>query len=323
MKVYGDSLSKYLHLDIWSDEFIADIRTLRGATFCKLLDFIKNDDVEHDCNAIVLIVGTNNVAKDSLTIRDMRECSKLLVAVRELFPNTPIYMSAVLPRLDEYGELVKYFNTQLSKVCVKNNVTFFDLCGFFMNSPSLYGPDGLHFNKEGYITLAQALQVYIERQLCGTVPLRHAPKTMMPPITPQKSKKRKEDKRDLKQESNRIPNSAKQKTGQNVRRKKCRQSILITEVEDDGKHFFRRGWKKLPPVNTAPMPLLPLDRPWKNAAAAPRCCKTTVMGLPKPATPYVQARQEGKKQKKRRKRIRKKRKRLTKVMIYFAKYFLK
>ena len=86
--------------------------------------FIKNDDVEHDCNAIVLIVGTNNVAKDSLTMRDMRECSKLLVAVRELFPNTPIYMSAVLPPLDEFGELVKYFNTQLSKVCVRNNVTF-------------------------------------------------------------------------------------------------------------------------------------------------------------------------------------------------------
>ena len=323
MRVYGDSLCKYLHWDIWSEEFIADIRTLRGATFCKLLDFIKNDDVQHDCNAIVLIVGTNNVAKDSLTVRDMRECAKLLVTVRELFPNTPIYMSAVLPRIDEYGDLVKYFNTQLAEVCVKNSVTFFDLCGSFRNSPSLYGPDGLHFTKEGYITLAQALQVFIERQLCGTVPLRHAPKTMMPPIipVPQKSKKKKEGKIDLKQ-SSRIPNSAKQKPQQNVRRKKCRQSILITEVAADGKHFFRRGWKKLPPVSAAPMPLLPLHRPWQNAAAAPRC-KTTVMGLPKPPTPYVQARQEGKKRKKRRKRIRKKRKRLTKVMIYFAKCCLK
>ena len=119
-------------------------------------------------------------------------------------------------------------------------------------------------------------------------------------------------------ESKTVPNSATQKTREKVRRKKSRGSILITEVEDDGNHFFRRGWKRLSPVNTSPMPLLPLDRPWKNAVAAPRCCKTIVTGLPKPATPYMQARQEGKKWKKQRKWICKKCKRLPKVMIYFA-----
>ena len=159
-------------------------------------------------------------------------------------------MSTVLPRFDEFGELVKYFNTKLSKVCVRNNVTFFDLCGSFMNMPSLYGLDGLHFNHEGYFTLSQALQGYLERQFCGIVPLRHVPNTMMPPLTPQKSKNMNENKKDAKQECKTVPNSATQKTGEKVRMQISRGSILITEVEDDGNHFFRRGWKRLPPVNT-------------------------------------------------------------------------
>ena len=68
--------------------------------------------------------------------------------MRESFPNTPINMSAVLPCFSEYGELVKHFNTQLSKVCAKNKVTFFDICSSFVNLP--YSPDGLHFTHEGY-----------------------------------------------------------------------------------------------------------------------------------------------------------------------------
>ena len=66
-----------------------------------------------------------------------------------------------------------------------------------------------------------------------------------------------------------------------VRRQKSRRLILITEVKDDGNYFFRHGWEKLPPVHAPPMPLLPLERPWKNAAAAPRCTKKMlVTGLP-------------------------------------------
>ena len=86
----------------------------------------------------------------------------------------------------------------------------------------------------------------MEQQPCGIVPLRHVPNTMMPPVTPQKSKNRNENKKDPKQEGKTVPNSAKQKTGEKVRRQKSRVSILINKVEDDGNHFFRRGWKRLP-----------------------------------------------------------------------------
>ena len=85
---------------------------------------------------------------------------------------------------------------------------------------------------------------------------------MMQPVTRQKPKKGKGNKAETK--------PALQKTLylEEVRRQKSRRSILITEVEDDGSQVFRRGWEKLPPIHAPPMPLLPLERPWKNAAAA-------------------------------------------------------
>ncbi len=71
--------------------------------------------MDNEPDAVLLLVGTNNLANESLIVKDMKDCSTLLKLVNESFPSIPVYMCAVLPRLDSFNYLVKYFNTQMAK----------------------------------------------------------------------------------------------------------------------------------------------------------------------------------------------------------------
>ncbi len=264
------------------------------------------DIVESPPDAVLLLVGTNNMSRDSLVVRDMRECSALLRLVKATFPFVPVFMCAVLPRLDRFGQLVKYFNSQLAQTCRAHDITYFDVGSPFMNAPSLFGYDGLHFSAEGYEQLAQGLQLYLEGWVCPSAP--GVPPARLPPLTFTKKKSRKQAAQDDVVVAKSVRNHRHRKRHA---RHKAKKLILVTEVQKDGEHYSRRGWVPLPPISLPPTPLLPIKRHWLCHLKPTVTTKNTLKDLPKHATPYIKTKREGKRRKKRRKRIRKQRKKLN------------
>ena len=176
VRIYGDSILRNIHREMWSDDYIFDVRAKPGCNFRSLATYIKDDDeyIPMETMCIVIHVGTNNLPYERLLARDMRDLLYLINAVREKF-NLPVLVSAVLPRFDDYGELVRHFNVEIAKMCKKLNVAFFNIGGDFQ-SPNLFSDDGLHFSPKGKEEFGHQMTCMVTRS-CATFGGKHVPLT--------------------------------------------------------------------------------------------------------------------------------------------------
>jgi lysophospholipase L1-like esterase len=110
-------------------------------------------------NTIILTLGTNNLAGS--TDNEIIEGVAFLVQqIRYRQPSATIFLSAILPRRNMM-ERVLAINPKIREMAVANGCRFFDLSKQFMKgkvlNDSLFIPDGLHPNEQGYEVLGQSI----------------------------------------------------------------------------------------------------------------------------------------------------------------------
>ncbi|MCB9914014.1 MAG: hypothetical protein H6828_02560 [Planctomycetes bacterium] len=113
---------------------------------------------------VVLLVGTNNVGRD--TPRDIAAgVDALLRQLRRALPQGEVLLLGLLPRADAVDE-VRAVNALLADFAELPRVTWLDLAERFADAdgaprPELYDADLLHLSPAGYDALGEALSPYV------------------------------------------------------------------------------------------------------------------------------------------------------------------
>jgi len=151
---------------------LAGVRTviLRGAYIEDFTNGIVAGDIGiEDCDAILVHVGTNNIARDHNAHQVLGDMGSLIRAIRYKRADIHIVVSGIIPRLvdqDTTEQTVKAVNKLLAKVTRVTNVIFIRSFSPFCSGREqsglktwLFAKDGLHLSNRGSFVLHHLFKV--------------------------------------------------------------------------------------------------------------------------------------------------------------------
>ena len=146
------------------------LHILRGAYIEDFTAGVTSGDIGvKDYDAVLVHVGTNNIARDNCAPMVLGEMGKLLGAIRWQHAEAHIVVSGIIPRLIDQSvteQTVKSVNKLLSKVTRDRNVIFLRSFSPFCSAREptgvkgwLFGKDGLHLSNKGSCVLHHLFKV--------------------------------------------------------------------------------------------------------------------------------------------------------------------
>ena len=159
--VVGDSMIRDLQNEDFANE-IVNVNCIRGAVVKDVKNHIVNNVDTSSVAHIIIHVGTNDVAKESIKQEDILSDFEELITTTQVKcgSSTQIHISGPCPRGDQFSQSISDINTHLIDLTAKLD------CRFINNLPSfsygdgeidssLFLSDGLHLSLKGSKKLKQ------------------------------------------------------------------------------------------------------------------------------------------------------------------------
>lgn len=121
--------------------------------------------------AVVLLVGTNDIASGLTTARILGDVSSILRGIENRAPGTPVILQSIMPRAIEYREEVLFMNSRLLDLARRagTHVRYLDLWPALATESgalrSEFTEDKLHLNGGGYQAWVEVLRPAIDELL--------------------------------------------------------------------------------------------------------------------------------------------------------------
>ncbi len=140
-----------------------------GGSNMKALNFYINDIVfPYKPSAIVVYEGDNDLAEGVAPTIFIAQCDSFIRMVQKKLPATKIYFLSIKPSLAREKLIPMQNSTNLA---LKRNLSHFRNTGFIDVSsqmfdaqehlrPDIFGPDGLHMNRKGYLLWIAYIKKY-------------------------------------------------------------------------------------------------------------------------------------------------------------------
>ena len=128
---------------------------------------------------VFLLIGINDVSHN-LTVNQLASrYEKLVKKMRELSPDTKIYLQSVMPINNDFKryknligkeQTIKNFNREIEKIAKENGCTYINLTGALSDNKTgklkrEYTNDGLHLTGAGYKAWINFVKPYINEQI--------------------------------------------------------------------------------------------------------------------------------------------------------------
>jgi len=168
----GDSITQGWHslANAFPNLKVAN-RGIGGDTTRGVLYRLKNDVLDLDPKAIVLLIGTNDIGLGAKPADVAGNLESILREIKKFNPNLPVIVCDVMPRSDHNqhpADRIKQLNS-LVAAAIKNDpqFTLCDTCSIYADKngdcPKDEFPDLLHPNATGYAKWAAALNPILAR----------------------------------------------------------------------------------------------------------------------------------------------------------------
>ena len=162
----GDSLTAGGRWDEWFPEFNVHNHGTGGATTADVLAGIDMLLAEEP-DAIVLLIGTNDLAWRKSVEHVVRNIESILVTAHKRLPQTRLLVQSVLPREPDFAPAIRDINRHLRQFSATVRAQYLDLWPVLADdrgglSP-LHSEDGLHLTAPGYDSWLSELRPAVER----------------------------------------------------------------------------------------------------------------------------------------------------------------
>lgn len=162
----GDSLTAGGRWDEWFPEFSVHNHGAGGATTADVLAGIDMLLAEEP-DAIVLLIGTNDLAWRKSVEHVVRNIESILVTAHKQLPQTRLLVQSVLPREPEFAPAIRDINRHLRQFSATVRAQYLDLWSVLADDRGALSPlhsdDGLHLTGAGYESWLSELRPAIER----------------------------------------------------------------------------------------------------------------------------------------------------------------
>jgi len=176
---FGDSITEDWDSAIWQQYFVpygALNAGIRGDRTEHLLWRIQHSNLNgRNPNAIVVLIGTNDVGRNRPADVIAEGIRAILEALRSQFPSARIVLLGLLPRSQSPGsprrQQIEHVN-RLIQYCQDRKYIFYsDLGSVLLNRENRLlpeiSPDGVHLSQQGYAALTLRLRNKLDRVLAG------------------------------------------------------------------------------------------------------------------------------------------------------------
>ena len=137
-----------------------------GAKIENVIKEIKFQESKYEIKKLIVHVGGNNLREDEATTI-FNKLKDMLIEIKNLLPNTKIYYSLILPRIDSsFLSGIDWINTNITLFCKANNIVTIKHDSFEKNgniNKILISRDMIHPTEKGTITFARDI-IYEYRQ---------------------------------------------------------------------------------------------------------------------------------------------------------------
>lgn len=162
----GDSLTAAGRWDEWFPDYVVRNHGVGGATTADVLAEITTL-LAPPTDAVVLLIGTNDIAWRKTVEHVVRNIESILVIVHRQQPQMRVLVQSVLPREPEFAPAIRDINRHLRQFSATTRAQFLDLWPVFADErgglrPS-HSQDGLHLTESGYENWLSALRPAIDR----------------------------------------------------------------------------------------------------------------------------------------------------------------
>ena len=164
MVILGDSLIKWIDPARICPE--SSLLCFPGARISRIKKEVSKLATTTEVEHIVLVAGTNHIPDE--TPRTVASKLKgLLDHTKESFPNSTIYISSILPKVNaDFMPGIQEINVQLNRICRKLSIDLIYNKQFFSDSAqleSLLARDKIHLSKRGVATLASNIRYRLKK----------------------------------------------------------------------------------------------------------------------------------------------------------------
>lgn len=161
----GDSLTENGRWQDWFPDETVHNFGVGGNTSDDVVERLP-DIIDSGPNALVILVGTNDLAWRRSVEHIVRNIETILVTIRRDLPDARILVQSVLPRGNEFADQIRDVNRHIWQFAPTVRAQYLDLW------PALALPDGeldpsysedrLHLNEEGYLAWLNELRPALE-----------------------------------------------------------------------------------------------------------------------------------------------------------------
>lgn len=177
----GDSITEMCHVDEMYADFAAKSgqiiynRGISGDVTDELLERFDSNILTLEPQNLILLIGTNDLARGVAEERIVKNVDKLLGDAKRRVPEINLILQAVYPTNDtiidkklqlisggkETKKGIDHLNSRLKELSDKHNAQWVDLTEELSNAEGLLKPeytvDGLHLNVKGYRVVAKKI----------------------------------------------------------------------------------------------------------------------------------------------------------------------
>lgn len=163
----GDSISEGGLWSEWFPEFTVSNRGVSGENAAQVLERI--DGALNNPKAVFLLIGTNDMASGWATSDIILGITKIVDAIEQRQPGTPVFVQSIMPRAVGFREEVIFLNSLLQELVDSRGpqVTYVDLWPVLATPEGAlrtdYSEDKLHLNGAGYLAWTNLIRPLMEK----------------------------------------------------------------------------------------------------------------------------------------------------------------
>lgn len=178
----GDGLTAGGRWDEWFPAHTVHNLGVSGDTTDEVIGRLESV-VELQPDAVVLLVGTNDLGWRRSDEYIVRNIETLLVTLRKRLPHTRILVQSVLPRERDFAKTIRSINRHLRQFAPTQHAQYLDLWPVLAEPDgelaATYSADRLHLTDEGYAAwvaeLGPALEtLFLTAPTTSAIPIQHA-----------------------------------------------------------------------------------------------------------------------------------------------------
>ena len=95
VKIFGDSVTKYLPKYLQSEWFVPEVFTKPGCTVSRMVTTLRNFEPEtRKTHVVIFHIGTNDL-ENSVLHQDLKNFKQLIIVAKDRFPEAQIFVSAI------------------------------------------------------------------------------------------------------------------------------------------------------------------------------------------------------------------------------------